>query len=70
MAAGKKALGNIAPALYQAGDHIFHQITEGNNRATEYCVSTQGWEAHGSWSPTCGRGTPRWNLMEEYFMKL
>ena len=40
------------------------------SKATEGCTSQYGWEAAGSWSPTVGFGTPKYQELLEYVKNL
>lgn len=63
LAAGKKVLGFMNPAIYQIAASTpaaFHDITVGNNDCTEdgCTAGCTGFEAAKGWDATTGWGTP------------
>jgi len=73
MNAGKKPIGFLAPllyTLYQTTPSAFHDITTGNNKCTESCCATYGYEAAPGWDPVTGLGTPNYPLLAKYLTSL
>jgi tripeptidyl-peptidase I len=79
LAAGKKPLGFLNPALYQLQDSVFHKQTTGENHcaassdpsSADCC--TQGFFASTSypkWNPVTGLGSPKYADLQAALMKL
>jgi subtilase family serine protease len=70
--AGKSSLGFINPMLYTAANTkgIFNDITTGNNKCTENCCSTIGFESATGWDPVTGLGTPNFPALLKYVSQL
>ncbi|KAI9700937.1 MAG: hypothetical protein M1820_006582 [Bogoriella megaspora] len=67
IAAGKKPVGFINPALY-SNPGMLNDVTTGNNLA---CANnTVGFSAGPGWDPVTGLGTPNYPKMLQYFMSL
>jgi len=70
---GKSSIGFINQAIYQAyaqNAKAFTDLTSGNNKCTEECCATYGFEAVVGWDATTGLGTPVFPLLESYFASL
>jgi tripeptidyl-peptidase-1 len=72
---GKKSLGFLNPALYQADSSVWNDITEGEN----FCVAShhpgtgcckQGFYAIPGWDAVTGLGTPVFPKLKKYLLSL
>jgi len=69
----KTTLGFLNPVLYQAAAAdvtTFKDIITGNNKCTEACCSTQGFEATKGWDPVTGLGTPNFPALLKFVQSL
>ena len=70
LAAGKKVLGFVNPAIYKKPD-LWTDITIGDqNGAGKGVCNGRGWKAVTGWDPVTGFGTPDWPTLLEYFKNL
>ena len=75
LAAGKRSVGFVNPALYGAGAGVFRDVTQGDNKCSWFengastCCPT-GFEAAPGWDPTTGLGSVDFVALKAYFMSL
>jgi len=69
----KPSLGFVNQVIYQAyaaDPTIFTDITTGDNKCTESCCATVGYEATAGWDPVTGLGTPNFPKLLKYVASL
>ncbi|CEJ81606.1 hypothetical protein VHEMI01726 [[Torrubiella] hemipterigena] len=70
LAAGKKPVGFVNPALYK-NPAMFNDITLGGMLKTRpYTCNNQSFDTAPGWDPVTGLGTPRYPDMSKYFLSL
>ncbi|CEJ81150.1 hypothetical protein VHEMI01295 [[Torrubiella] hemipterigena] len=70
LAAGRKPVGFVNPALYQ-NPAMFNDITLGGMRKDkEYACKGNSFDATPGWDAATGMGTPNYPEMSKYFMSL
>jgi tripeptidyl-peptidase-1 len=69
----KAPLGFVAPLMYSAAVNatgVFNDVTQGNNKCTESCCSSYGYEATQGWDAATGIGSINFNKLSEYVATL
>ena len=65
MAAGKKSVGFVNPALYRSPTSVWQPITQGSN---QYWPCDSGFTAAAPWAPISGLGSPYFPALRSYFL--